>query len=53
MTPRTMQRAAFQEDSCPNPRPVVHRILLDIEDQALLHEMKIRRDTGSGSLPLV
>jgi hypothetical protein len=47
VTPGALQRAAFQEDSRPNPRPIVHRVFLDAEDQAVLHHATISR---SGSL---
>ena len=33
MTPHTTQRASLHEDGCPNARPVINGIALDVEDE--------------------
>jgi hypothetical protein len=42
MAPCTMERTPFQKDCCTNARSVIHRELLDIEDEAL----HVVRDNG-------
>jgi hypothetical protein len=33
MTPHAAQRASLHEDGCPNARPVINGIALDVEDE--------------------